>query len=59
MVVKNWKWTERPQIDLEHLTVKMTACTKVLTSEAEMLVCFTLWPAKIQGYQKSEMTESP
>ncbi len=38
-VVENYKCTERPYDDLEHLTVQRILCA--YTPEAQSLVCFT------------------
>ena len=56
-VTGNQKFTEWPQTEHEHLTVKSPCIHLILTLEVQILVCFALRLAvsKIQGRQKSEM----
>ncbi len=56
-LVENRKCTEWPQNDLKHVTVKSFCIYWILTTEAQISLCFAIRPAvfKIQGWWQSEM----
>ncbi len=45
MVVKNRKYAEWAQTELEHLIISYSVYTKYLPPEAQILARFVIWPA--------------